>query len=289
MFPSTISTFNIVSASDRLNSPSHSALHNSVSSVLTQVQTVIGVEGANSVVGSLNYLIKSPASDGGGHIQTANKGGTGITSYSKGDLLVATSSSVISKLVVGVDGQTIISDSSVASGIKWGIPPGIKLGTRAITSTLSNVLSGSIFSVNVPASTVGTTNAIRAKAYITQFTGDSASASVLLSAVYGNTQVGSILYNQGTGASMIGFLECTLVGNNADNSQQGTLVLNIQKNTGGFVTALGSQPSVIYALSSGSSSEDSGKIQPFGFTARFSNTGPDIAIVTRTAVAEKIT
>lgn len=119
MFPSVLNTFTYPNPTDRLNSPSHSSLHNATSSILGQVQAVIGVEGTNSVVGSLQYLIKSPASDGGGHVQTANKGGTGQTSYNKGDLLVASSSSVLTKLVVGTEGQILKVNSSLATGIGW--------------------------------------------------------------------------------------------------------------------------------------------------------------------------
>ncbi len=93
-FPSTLSTFNRPTPTDRLNSPSHSALHNTVSSALGQVEAVIGVEGSASVVGSLQYLIKSPASNGGGHVQGAAFGGTGQTTFTKGNLLVAQSASV---------------------------------------------------------------------------------------------------------------------------------------------------------------------------------------------------
>lgn len=125
MFPSTLSTFNRPSPTDRLNSPSHSALHNTVSSALGQVEAVIGVDGANSVVGTLQYLIKSPASDGGGHVQSANKGGTGQTTYTKGDLLVASSSSVLTKLATGISGQTLLVNTTTASGVEWGQPSGI--------------------------------------------------------------------------------------------------------------------------------------------------------------------
>lgn len=119
-FPSTLSSFPRPAASDRLNSPSHSALHNTVSSALGQVEAVIGVEGPSSVVGTIQYLVKSPASDGGGHVQTANRGGTGQTSYTKGDILVAQSSSVISKLAAGSDGQGLRADSSSPTGVSWG-------------------------------------------------------------------------------------------------------------------------------------------------------------------------
>lgn len=121
-FPSTLSTFNRPNPTDRLNSPSHSALHNTVSSAVGQIEAVIGVEGNNSVVGSLEYLIKSPASNGGGHVQTAVVGGTGQITFAKGDLLVATNPSTLAKLAVGLDTQVLQADSSAQAGVKWGNP-----------------------------------------------------------------------------------------------------------------------------------------------------------------------
>lgn len=131
-FPSVLSTFSRPTASNRLDNPSHSALHNTVSSALGQIEAVIGVEGANSVVGSLEYLIKSPASDGGGHVQSANKGGTGQTSYTKGDILVASSTSVLTKLAAGANDTVLVADSAVAAGVKWGAAP-----TTITTSTIA--------------------------------------------------------------------------------------------------------------------------------------------------------
>ncbi len=128
-FPSVLSSFTRPSPTDRLNSPSHSALHNSVSSAVGQIEAVIGVEGPSSVVGTLEYLIKSPASSGGGHIQTAVLGGTGQTTYTKGDILVAQSPSVLTKLSIGADNLGLIADSSTAVGIKWGsvVQPDVKV------------------------------------------------------------------------------------------------------------------------------------------------------------------
>lgn len=119
-FPSVLSTFNRPTPTDRLNSPSHSALHNTVSSALGQVEAVIGVDGANSVVGTLMYNVRSPGSNGGGHVQTANKGGTGQTTYAKGDMLVATSSSVLAKLALGANETFLQVDTNQATGVKWG-------------------------------------------------------------------------------------------------------------------------------------------------------------------------
>ena len=118
-FPSILNTFTRPTTTDKLNSPSHSALHNSVSSALGQVQAFLGVVGDGSVVGTLSYDVRSPASNGGGHIQGVNKGGTGQTSFIKGDILVAQSSSVLTKVVVGTDGYRLTANSSTASGVTW--------------------------------------------------------------------------------------------------------------------------------------------------------------------------
>lgn len=127
-FPSTLSTFNRPNATDRLNSPSHSALHNTVSSALGQVEAVVGVDGTSSVVGTMMYDIRSPASKGGGHVQGAAFGGTGQTNFTKGDMLVAQSASVISKLAVGSNTFIIVADSTTSVGIKWATPTASVLG-----------------------------------------------------------------------------------------------------------------------------------------------------------------
>jgi len=147
-FPSVLNTFNRPATTDRLNSPSHSALHNTVSSALGQVEAVIGVDGASSVVGTMMYDLRSPASGGGGHVQVVNKGGTGQTSYTKGDILVAQSSSVLSKLAVGGAGQVLISDSGVATGVSWGSVAGVPSSIITIIpkNALNLVLSGNILS-----------------------------------------------------------------------------------------------------------------------------------------------
>lgn len=122
-FPSTLSSFPRPTATDRLNSPSHSGLHNTVSSALGQVEAVIGVDGANSVLGTIIGDLRSPGSSGGGHVQSANKGGTGQITYAKGDILVAQSTSVLSKLTVApTDGLALITDSTQSVGVRWGVP-----------------------------------------------------------------------------------------------------------------------------------------------------------------------
>ena len=50
----------------------------------------------------------------------ASKGGTGNTTFTKGDLLAASSSTALSKLSVGTNGQVLRANSSAATGLEWG-------------------------------------------------------------------------------------------------------------------------------------------------------------------------
>lgn len=117
-FPSTISSFTNPLPTDKLNSPSHSSIETAQNNELIQIEKVIGTS-QTSVIGTIIGDLRNPASGGGGHIQAANKGGTGQTSFAKGDLLVASSSSVISKLTVGDTGKVLTADSSQSAGVKW--------------------------------------------------------------------------------------------------------------------------------------------------------------------------
>lgn len=119
-YPSVIGSLTNPLPSNTLNNPSHSGLHQSENGEIIAIETFVGT--TSSAVGTLIYDIRAAASGGGGHIQTATLGGTGQTTYIKGNLLVAQSSNVLTKLAVGTDGQALIADSSQATGMKWGTP-----------------------------------------------------------------------------------------------------------------------------------------------------------------------
>lgn len=136
VWPSTLSSFTDPSPTDRLSTTPHSSIETAQNNGIRELQAFVGTNA--SAVGTLIYNIRATASDGGGHVQTANKGGTGQTTYAKGDLLVATSSSVLAKLAVSsVEGYALVSDSSQAAGMRWGIP-----GNVPTTRIYSSVVSG---------------------------------------------------------------------------------------------------------------------------------------------------
>lgn len=133
-WPSVLTSFSYPNATDRLNSPSHSSVEGAQNTALSELQVFIGTQ--SSTVGTLIYDVRSPSSNGGGHVQTANKGGTGQTSFNKGDVLIGQSSSVLTKLAApGIDGYSLITDSTQAAGIKWGIANGKPTITSYTTSS----------------------------------------------------------------------------------------------------------------------------------------------------------
>lgn len=80
-------------------------------------------------------------------------GGTNITSYTKGDLLVATGATTLVKVPVGLDGQCFIADSTQASGVKY---TGCASG-GSVTSVGLAAPGGGVFSVTgSPVTAAGT-------------------------------------------------------------------------------------------------------------------------------------
>lgn len=288
MFPSIISTFSQVSASDRLNSPSHSALHNSVGSVLTQVQTVIGTDA--SILGTIIGDLRNPNSTGGGHVQSATKGGTGQTTFTKGDLFVATSPSVISKLAVGTDGQQLISDSSVAAGVRWAPGSSNKISESGASSVAGNdtVVESSVFSVSIPGSTLGTSNAIRATLFVNGLDAGAVS-SVLVQANYGRMPIASVkLLLGGNGfatSGYKGYIQTTLLSNSSSVLQTSNMIVNVTKDALSI-----DSPSVIGARATlfGTSSINSSASETFGMTVRFSTADSSNGLRFNGYVIEKI-
>ena len=88
--------------------------------------TTPAISGANSDITSLAGLTTA---------LTASQGGSGQTSYTKGDLLVASSSAVLAKLTVGSDGKVLTASSTATYGVSWE-----SAGAAGITSL--NGLSG---------------------------------------------------------------------------------------------------------------------------------------------------
>ncbi len=286
MYPSIINTFPRPSPTDRLNNPSHSALHNDVSSVLGQVQAVIGLS-TSSLVGTLFYDVRSPDSDGGGHVQTANKGGTGQTNYIKGDLLVATAAATLSKFAVSsVIGYIITADPNEASGMKWTSPPS---GTKiAVSNSVVSLSAGqtsvfnTLFAASITGGTLGTSNAIRFTGTLPRFA-VGAGPSVMVLVNYGANTVASVMVvnNLTSVVGGVGTIQGTIMANASASAQLGTVIFNAGRN--------GVQTMVMYGLGQGNSSVNSGVDQDLVIRSQHSIIDAQNSVLTGIFTVEKIT
>jgi hypothetical protein len=66
------------------------------------------------------------------------RGGTGLASYAKGDLVAATAATTLAKLTVGTNGQVLKANSSTATGLEWGA---ISAGTVTSVSSSTAALT----------------------------------------------------------------------------------------------------------------------------------------------------
>jgi hypothetical protein len=69
--------------------------------------------------GSLVSLQLYGPGHNGAAVQVSD-GGTGQTTYAKGDLLTGPGGAALNKLPVGADGQALIADAASTNGVKWG-------------------------------------------------------------------------------------------------------------------------------------------------------------------------
>ena len=80
----------------------------------------------------------------------AAKGGTGQTSYTKGDVLAASAATTLNKLAVGTNGQVLTADSAQSTGIKWA----------SVTAALRGLCDGRLtLTTAVPVTTADVTAA----------------------------------------------------------------------------------------------------------------------------------
>lgn len=272
LYPSVITSFTYPTASNRLNNPSHSTLENNQSSTIGQVQAVIGLADSASTLGTLIGDLRSPGSQGGGHVQGAAFGGTGQTTFTKGDILIASSPSILTKLAVGTNGYILTAQSSGAVGVSW-LPKGIISQNSSIQTFTSIVTEVSIMSVSIPANTLSTNKAIRATIFVSDL-GTNGTGSILLQANYGSKAVASVLLigevSQGIDdvSSARGQIVYTLLANGTTGAQAGNMFINMVR---GDKTNVSGAASIAYwTIPKGSVLVDSTQNQTLGLTARIS-------------------
>lgn len=248
-FPSILTSYTNPLGTNPLNAPSHAAIETAQNGGLTQVEAVIGLAAAASTLGTIQYDLRSPASNGGGHVQSANTGGTGQTSFNKGDILIASSSSVLSKLAVGTDGQVLKADSTQSSGTSWSNVVASKVAVQATGNSISggrSSVANVLFSATVPGGTLGTNNAVRFSGAIGNFNNNTGVVTIDLQ--YGSSSVASIQITPSSSVfGMKGVVEGFLVANGSTSAQSGFIELRMGDNAEGTFIGGNAQYSRGYA------------------------------------------
>lgn len=282
-FPSILTSYTNPTPTSPLNAPSHSGIEVAQNSGLTQLEATVGLSGASSTLGTLIGDLRSPASNGGGHVQTANTGGTGQTSYNKGDILIASSTSVLGKVAIGADNTVLLADSTQTSGVRWAAVVANKaaVSTSSVISTNNSILTV-LYSGSVVGGTLSTNNALKFTGEVRSFNGNL--TNLVIAANYGNNVTASvILYAQGLGSVWGGIIEGVIAANNTATAQTSWIKLDLGVNS---INA-SIQPNRIFGFGSGNSSVTSANAQDLIITAQNTGAGAG-SIIAGVFVVEKI-
>lgn len=102
--------------------------------------TVIAPDASTSKV----LVSGGSSADPGWGVAGAAGGGTGQSSFTKGDILVATGSTALAKVGVGTNGQALTADSTQTAGVKWASGGGALVVTGSRASPQSITAAGGI-------------------------------------------------------------------------------------------------------------------------------------------------
>lgn len=286
-YPSVISTLPNPQATDRLNSPSHSSLHQSENTAIVETQTFVGTN--SSAIGTLVYDIRAAASNGGGHVQTANKGGTGQTSFTKGDILIATSSSVLTKLgVSSTVGDVLTANPNAAAGVNWAAGAAstkITAQNTAISRSAGNSSALTVFfATSVLGSTLSNNNAIKYTAYFPTFS-KAASNTFTANVMYGNNTVATFTVASAPSiVGQIGYLQGYIVASSVA-AQMSSGQFTSETPASGSPNAI--FPTHLYSVNQNSSVESSAT-QNLIITGQYSTADGNNSVLGGTFVVEKI-
>jgi hypothetical protein len=216
---------------------------------------------------------------------TVAQGGTGLATLTAKAILLGNGTGNILFLAPGTAGQVIKSD-----GTDWqagGVPGPLLLADATGASCQNTTTETTLCTVSVPANTLSTGNAVRARCYFNQWKQNTDGDALTIRMYYGTTVVASFVFTHGAESVVEwdGYLEGILMASGATNTQEG------QVEVFGHPQGGGSQTSLLRVYGEGTAAEDSTGALTFKITAQWNQAGagsfPGI-VVTR-SVIEKLT
>lgn len=179
-------------------------------------------------------------------------GGTGARLFINPSSTVSTSAGSGDAGKVPRLGATGVLDTTFLSGVG-------KIATSGAAANVTNtVTETNVFSVSVPANTLGTSSAVRAVIFVSNFNYDDTNSTLTIRAKYGTTTLATLVIDPSAGdvtAAQAGRVTFNLIANAATNAQRGILEVDLYKNQLDPKSA--TQVAYTKAVNSGTAAEDS--------------------------------
>lgn len=210
------------------------------------------------------------------------------TYSAKGDILAASAASTPAAVSVGANGTVLTADSGETSGVKWGTVPGAIANVYTPVTVSNTVTQTNLFSVSIPANTLGTNGAIKGKVALSSV-GFNSSATLTLRLTFGGTNIltHTISFPAAVSEDMNGFYEFTILASGATDSQVFFGQLDISDNyaqeTGGAVGH-----DAVFNAATGSATKDSTTSQTLTLSAQWGGASSNSTITMYSAILEKL-
>ena len=176
-------------------------------------------------------------------------------------------------MAVGADGTFLRADSTQSEGVAWStIAASTLIGKNITTQTVNGTTTETtLYTVSIPANTIGTTDGFHFKAIISSFNSNATGDSITLRAKYGATTVlTNVIPTSNTDINGSGVWEGYIFANGSTSSQSGFQSIRV-------ASANAASSDTEFVQATGSASEDSTGALDFVVTAQLGGTTQTVA------------